>query len=351
MGIRVYLAVAEERVSEAKWREIYDKARRVAKEWIPRPLSLAWRDMGAVQVEQYCLDVETPEGLYIVGDAESLTTAESFLFPARLERTVRWVRGERAVSGDDVLVAVASWLGAGTSGGRSWRELFGDKTQGLPYHGLVIGLGLLVEHELPGAAVVYGDISRRDGEGARRGLGAILGEEIELPVVVDGERLRRRLGAALRGEELEKAIRGMGPPDPYFEAIAGDLLGLLRSAPDARVCHELEHVVLSCPDPDGLSAETRMVLRRLVGVIHSNIVRWELRERIEQWGLVRTREALARRTLSSGMCLTSMAWDAIEVAELDELAFLYMAACMDTRHLEVRQAVRAVIENRALRRA
>jgi hypothetical protein len=231
----------------------------------------------------------------------------------------------------------------------SWRELFGGKTQGLPYHGLVVGLGLLVEQELPGAAVVYGDLSRRDGEVARRGVGAILREEIELPVVVDGERLRRRLGASLRGEALEQAVRGMGPPDPYFEAIAGDLLGLLRSAPDARVCHELEHVVLSCPDPDGLSSETRQLLKRLVLAIHANIVRWELRERIEQWGLARTREALARRTLSSGMRLTSMAWDAIEVAGLDELAFLYMAACMDTTRLEVRQAVRAVIENRALR--
>jgi hypothetical protein len=351
MGIRVYLAVDDERVSEARWREIYEKARRVAREWIPRPLSLAWRDIGAVQVEQYCLDVETPEGLYIVGDAESLTTAESFLFPARLERAARGERGIWGASGDDVLVAVASWLGVGIEGGRSWCELFGDKTQGLPYHALVIGLGLLVEHELPGAAVVYGDISRRDGEGARRGLGAILGEEIALPVVVDGERLRRRLAVAMRGEALEQAVRSMGPLDPYFEAITGDLLGLLRSTPDARVCHELENVVLSCPDPDGLSAETRMVLRRLVGVIHANIVRWELRERIEQWGLVRTREALARRTSSIGMCLTSMAWDAIEVAGLDELAFLYMAACMDTTYLGVRQAVRAVIENRAVRRA
>jgi hypothetical protein len=34
---------------------------------------------------------------------------------------------------------------------------------------------------------------------------------------------------------------------PHFEAILGDLLGRLRSSPDARVRHELKHVVRSCP--------------------------------------------------------------------------------------------------------
>jgi hypothetical protein len=153
MGIRVYLALVEERVSDAKWREVYEKARRVAKEWIPRPLSLAWRGIGSVQVGQYCLDVETPEGLHVVGDAESLTTAESFVLPASLDGAARSERVSPRVVEGDVLVEVARWLGTGKEGGVSWRELFGGKTQGLPYHGLVVGLGLLVEQELPGAAV------------------------------------------------------------------------------------------------------------------------------------------------------------------------------------------------------
>ncbi len=348
MGTRVYLAVAD-RVSEAEWREIYDRARRVASQWIPRPLALAWRQIGEVQVWQYCLEIESPEGLHIVGDAESLTTAESFVVPAKLGGGVRG-EGAPEASDEDVLVGVARWPDSGTARRASWRELFGDKTQGQPYHALIVALGLLVEHALPGAAVVYGDISVRDGEQARRGVASILGEEVELPVVVDAERLRRRLAASLAGDALDQAIRRMGP-DPYLEAMAGDLLGMLRSTSDGRVHHELEHVVLSCPDPDGLGTGTRELFRGLVDAIRANIVRWEIRERIRQWGAPRTREAIARRTLMSGMRLTSMAWDAIEAAELDELAFLYVAACMDSTYLEVRQAVRAVLENRALRRA
>jgi hypothetical protein len=46
-----------------------------------------------------------------------------------------------------------------------------------------------------------------------------------------------------------------------------------------------------------------------------------------------------------------MAWDAIEAADLDKLAFLYGAICIDTSRWEVHHAVRAVLENRSLRRA
>jgi len=88
MGVRVHLAVVVDRVSDATWRRIYEKARRVAKHWTPRPLSLAWRQIGAVRVAQYVLDIEAADGLHVVGDLETLTTAESFVFPARLGRGV-----------------------------------------------------------------------------------------------------------------------------------------------------------------------------------------------------------------------------------------------------------------------
>jgi hypothetical protein len=352
VGIHVHLAVATERVSPAAWQEIYDKAHRVANQWTPRPLSLAWRYIGAVQIAQYGLDFETPEGLHLVGDAETLTTGESFRFPARLDRVTprRKRKGLLATSDDDVLVAVARYVSTGAER-VTWRDLLGAKTQGLPYHTLMVALGLLVESSLPGVAVVYGEISTRDCEQARRGLATILGEELELPVVADAERLRQRLAASLNADELDRAIRVLGPPDPHEEALYGDLLGLLRRSPGARVRHDLEHVVRSCPDPARLDTETRQLLHQLLAVIRSTRARAELRERIEQWGPARTREALARRTQQVSMTLTSRAWDAIEVADLDELAFLYTALCIATTQWEVHHAVRAIVENRALRRA
>jgi len=84
MGIHVYLAIITEHVSEADWQRIYEKARRVTKQWTPRPLSSAWREIGAVRVAQYTREIEGTSGLHIVGDAETLTTGESFIFPVAL---------------------------------------------------------------------------------------------------------------------------------------------------------------------------------------------------------------------------------------------------------------------------
>lgn len=352
MGIHVHLAVLADRVSEATWREIYEKARHVAKQWTPRPLSIGWRHIGAVKVVQYPRELDATEGLHIVGDAETLTTGESFVFPAALDRAVSWSDriGSPATADDDVLVAVALQAKPEAEQRMRWRALFGNKTQGLPYHGLIVALGLLVEHALPGIAVVYGDFSSRDGEEARRGLASILGEELELPVVMDAERTRRRLVGHVDADTLAQAIRALCPTASPADAILGDLLGLLRRSPGARVRHELEHVVCTCPDPWRLEVGTRRLLHEVLETIRSNVVRREVREQAEQWGMARTREALARGTQRSGIRLTSMAWDAIEAADLDELAFLLGATCVNTTGLEVHQAVRAVLENRALRR-
>ena len=210
---------------------------------------------------------------------------------------------------------------------------------------------MLVENSLPGTAVVYGDISARDGEQAQRGLASILGEDLELPVVVDAPHLRRRLAAAMEGDVLDQAIRALSPPNPHVDAILGDLLGLLRSRPEASLPYELEHVVLTCPDPNLLGTGTRLLLNKLVEEARSTMARGELRERVEHWGVARTLAALARRTMECGIHLTSKAWDAIEAADLHELAFLYGAVCRNTMSWEVHQAVRALLENGALRQA
>jgi hypothetical protein len=46
---------------------------------------------------------------------------------------------------------------------------------------------------------------------------------------------------------------------------------------------------------------------------------------------------------------TATAWDRLEVADLDEPAFVYTAVCLDTREWHLHHAIRAVIESRAIR--
>ena len=199
---RVYLDVIEERVSYATWDWIYERARRVAKRWKPRPLALGWRQIGDVRVTQYVLDIKTEYGLCIVGDAETRTTGESFVFPPKVGRAAsQCAVGGSLGAADDVLVAVTHQHELAAAEFARISDLFGGKTLGLPYHILIVALGLLVENSLPGTAVVHGDISANDGNEAQRGLASILGEAFELPVVVDAERVRKRLAASMNADE------------------------------------------------------------------------------------------------------------------------------------------------------
>ena len=303
-----------------------------------------------MRVGQYVPDIETEYGLYIVGDAETRTTGESFVFPPWVGRAgSRCATGGSLGTADDVLAAVTRQHELAEAELARLSELFEGKTLGLPYHTLIVALGLLVENSLPGTAVVHGDISADDGNEAQRGLASILGEAFELPVVVDAERVRKRLAASLNADALEQAIGSLCPPDPYTQGLLGDMLARFDRSPHARLRHELKHVVLTCPDPSVLGTDTRQLLNNLVETIRSGVVRMELRERVEQWGSMRTREAIARQTRERGLQLTSMAWDAIETAQLDELAFLLGATRIDVTVGEARQAVRAVLENQALR--
>lgn len=345
MGVHVHLAVATDRVSDAAWRKIYEKARHVASLWVPRPLGIAWRNIGVVRVVQYTPHLETTEGLHIVGDMESLRIGESFVFPATLAHACvrRVVKSSPAPSHDDALVAVAAEQ-AGKKPTVNVLRLLGAKTQGLPYHVLMVALGLLVENAFPGTAVVYGDISTRDGEQARDGLASILGEKFELPVAVDVARLRRRLASTMNAAAISKAVKTLAPPAD--EAVQEELLRRLRSIQRARVSGELEIVAPTCRNPGELQPGTQQVFCALIETIHSNVARWNLRHQVRQWGAARAREAIVQKCK---LRLTAMAWDAIEAADLDELAFLLGATFIDTLGWNNYHGVRAILENRTLR--
>lgn len=201
---------------------------------------------------------------------------------------------------------------------------------------------------------MYGDVSTDDGEEARQALARVLEEEVALPVVMDEDRLRRRLSVAMDGAALDEAVGELLPEDlqmdPHRRAVLADLLGTHHDRPGARTRHELEHVVVSCPDPSLLSVDTRRMLDELVASIRSCISRYEMRHRVKQWGAARTLEEIANRTLGC-MRLTSRTWDALEAADLDDLTFVYTAICMDNHEWHLHHAIRAVIENPGMRKA
>jgi hypothetical protein len=131
MGVHVHIAVVVERVSEEAWQRIYEMACRAAARWTPPPLSAGWRSIGNVRVAQYTTDIENANGLHLVGDAQTLAIGEGFIFPAALGK-YECNDAESPASSYDVLLAVAH-RNASPEQQLHYRDLFGAKTQGLPY--------------------------------------------------------------------------------------------------------------------------------------------------------------------------------------------------------------------------
>jgi hypothetical protein len=94
---------------------------------------------------------------------------------------------------------------------------------------------------------------------------------------------------------------------------------------------------------------TQQLLCSLLDTIGSTVEREEIRHHVEQLGASWAREELARMTQACYLRLSSLMWDAVETADLDELAFLIGATCVYSSNWETHHAVRAVLENRALR--
>ena len=80
--------------------------------------------------------------------------------------------------------------------------MFSSKTQGCPYHLAVLAMAMLVEHRFPTAAVVSGDIDAAQAVRAAQWVHGVLGQELRLPVCVDPQALRDRLGRYYSGEQM-----------------------------------------------------------------------------------------------------------------------------------------------------
>ena len=73
-------------------------------------------------------------------------------------------------------------------------SIWGAKTQGEPYHMLLLAIGCMIEARLGKHAIVDGDITRGQCVKAIEIANDVLGEKLELPVRCDAKRLIKRVG-------------------------------------------------------------------------------------------------------------------------------------------------------------
>jgi hypothetical protein len=170
MGIHVTLTVACERIDPARWREVYAESLRVIEAFPAGAVDLAFREVAGVKVivttgELESEDAEGRRRWRICGDAQSKLRGETFTFPESLGAA----HGDDSVGDDDILATAMGGYSLG-------RSVFSEKTQGRPYHVLIVAIGTLVENRFPRAALVGGDLGRGDGRAACELLERALGE-------------------------------------------------------------------------------------------------------------------------------------------------------------------------------
>jgi hypothetical protein len=113
----------------------------------------------------------------------------------------------------------------------SGSELFGDKTQGYPYHYALLAVGILLENRFPGRCFVHGDFDRESAQHVLTWVNSVLGVDFDIPVCLDSERLYTRLAGLFEDQQL------------LIGRFKGLFLGPLQ---------ESMHVLVKCSDPDEL---------------------------------------------------------------------------------------------------
>jgi hypothetical protein len=284
-----------------------------------------------MNVIQHTREVIDADGWSVCGDARSRQFAESNELPSELGV-------EQPSEPDSELVL--RYL----DGDRSAHYLLGNKTQGLPFHILIVAVAMLIEHRFPRAAVVTGDLDRGDASQAQRQLARILGEQISLPVCVEPERMRARLQPYLEGDALDKALRltvSSGTAGfELFMAMFGHLPPSLRD--------ELRNAV-TCTDVAELSEPTRRTIEEFAIEVEATAREAGLSAKFEGADAGQLLRAMAEGARKVGVYLTEMAWDEIERASMDELRFLAALAWMSPFNLGI-ELKPAAFESAAIRR-
>jgi hypothetical protein len=286
MGVHVILHINPQSINADDWARVHDDTLALLEAW-PIPL-LGWgvRSVEGVQVPMYMrslrCDERDPRNAHwsVIGDKGSLQTGEC----QTLYRDLRhYKRQLNRPFNEDIVTAAAAPEKDDTSGSA---RVFGDKTQGYPFHFAVLAAAMLVEERFPRAAMVWGNIDRGQAEEARRMAAPILGREMPLPIRVDAPRLIERLRADFKGDALAQAFNRvfLTDVDNRYEA-------MLHAFPGEEGAREWLRELAHYSSPSSLG-----VLGLLIAWLNAGRLLWA--RRAGSRALIRTARDFRRRSSS-----------------------------------------------------
>lgn len=206
MGIYLQLSISKS-VSKEEWQKVYEETLQLAKAFqLAEERKVLCRDIETaclVPVEEHEMEslwncMEKRIGWCADGDYTSMRTAEAFYMPKNL------VKDDvvEINAGDAMLAAIPFHLrGDGEQKYTHTYKIWGNKTQGEPYHIYLLAIACVIEARLKEKAFVYGDITRGQCRLAVDFANLYLKEPIDLPDRCDMTRLHRRVSKLPLGEK------------------------------------------------------------------------------------------------------------------------------------------------------
>ncbi|QGG48340.1 hypothetical protein [Heliorestis convoluta] len=202
MGIYINLNFMPHQITEDRWNRLYQETLELLQAY---PFaSIRLEDKGRWQIAKYCRakDEEVHEKTRhweVCGDLESLKIAESFRLAYNLDHYKSFT--EESQSSD-----ILEELCKGFREQRNMASIFDSKTQGCPYHIYVLALAMLIETRLAPFASVHGDFTREQALKAKSWADEIVTKPLNMPVLVDSEKMYQRLSQFLSGQALFDAF-------------------------------------------------------------------------------------------------------------------------------------------------
>lgn len=191
MGIFIHLVISEN-IKKDEWLRVYEESLKLVK-------AFPFYEMAARNYygeKLYCA-VPTEErewldrmGWHTIGDYQTLRSAEDYFLPRDLGRDD--YDGELT----DALMGLApAYCGFDWEDERcnQFYNLWGNKTQGEPYHMYLLAIACMLESRLGEKAAVYGDITMGQCLKAVELANQYLEEPIDIPVRCDAQRFYKRV--------------------------------------------------------------------------------------------------------------------------------------------------------------
>ncbi len=197
MGIYIYLQISHS-VTKEEWEKVYEETLQLVEAF---PLAER-KKVKCKGIDTVCL-VKTKEqkkvfsdywdrkeevvGWWTIGDYETMSTAEDYC----LQRDLIKDDKINADATDILLGQFLEWDGEDVS--PYCYYLWGNKTQGEPYHIYLLAIACLIESRLKGKVLVNGDITRGQCKKAVQLANRYLFKPIDIPDICDIQRLAERV--------------------------------------------------------------------------------------------------------------------------------------------------------------